>query len=411
MIMQRRVAVGAARRRGAVLGRCPAAVVLVAGVSLASVAIAPAFPGQAVAAPRPSDMELGRGPGLGLPLRVLDGTLRRSSVDALINSSGQRKLGGGCGGPAGVPSGSRVYCWDHQDATTGVWVPQGVTSVSDALRGERLSGGGRPILVSWHDQGSTRVTFVNPDRHTYRHVLLVEPAVEDGRVTYRDIDVHAGGIAWYGDELYVADTRHGLRVFDLRQIFDLARSAAGSTEHDGMVGLHGGKYYGHGFRYVMAQTGSWRYTGGSAGPKCRGTGPMRTSWLSLDRTASRPVLIAGEYCRPSAPQGRVVTWPLGGLTGDGDRVRPDWAGTLPADKIQGALRTHGQWWFTQNRGGERGLLLSTRRDGSGWARLTRRTISHGPEALTCYRGQHRIWTVAEHANKRALWGLTAPACH
>ncbi|WP_157430507.1 hypothetical protein [Actinomadura macra] len=402
--------------------RRPGLVVLAAGFPVAALVagvpdVLRAEPARAysgagsIAAPRLSDLDLRRGPDLSAPLRGLDGRLQRSGVDALITAQGQRRLGGGCGKAAGVPPHSLVYCWDREDSATRTWVPQGVTGISDAVAGERWTGGGRPMLVSWHDKGSTRITFVNPDRRTYRHVLLVEPETRGGRATYGDIDIHAGGIAWYGNKLYVADTRRGVREFDMRQIYDLGASKAGSTKNNDWIGLHGKKYYGHGFRYVMAQTGSWHYVRGSAGPKCRGAGPLRTSWLSIDRTTYRPVLIAGEYCRPSAPRGRVVTWPLSELTGWSDRVRADWVAALPENKIQGGVRTHGSWWFTHNRGTQRGQLLSTYRGWDDWGGVRRQTISHGPEDLSCYRGQRRIWTVAEHAHKRALWGLPARSCY
>ncbi|QXJ24500.1 hypothetical protein AGRA3207_005835 [Actinomadura graeca] len=398
--------------------RRPCVVVLVAAVSVAALlaavpgaARAGSAPAGSAAAPRTSDADLRRGPDLGGPVRGLDGRLRRSGVDAVIGSAGQRRLGGGCGRAAGVPAGSLVHCWDREDSVTRTWVPQGVTGISDAVDDERWSGGGRPLLVSWHDKGSTRVTFVNPDRRSYRHVLLVEPGTRGGRPTFGDIDVHAGGIAWFGNRLYVADTRRGVREFDMRQIYDLAASRAGSTEHEDRIGLHGGKYYGHGFRYVLAQTGSWLYARGGAGPRCRGAGPLRTSWLSIDRTTYRPVLIAGEYCRPSAPRGRVVTWPLSGLTGGASHVRADWIALLPDDKIQGGVRTHGQWWFTHNRGTRRGQLLTAYRDWDEWGGVRRMTISHGPEDLSCYRGQGRLWTVAEHAHRRALYGLPARSCY
>ncbi|GGQ42883.1 hypothetical protein BKA00_007149 [Actinomadura coerulea] len=355
------------------------------------------------------DFDLRRGTDRSGTVRALGGVLRRTGVAALLRSPGHTGLGGGCGRAAGVPAGSLVYCFDTADSTTRDWVPQGVTSVSDAAAGEGWAGGVRPILVSWHNGGRVRLTFVDPDRRVYRHVLLVAPVMRGGRPTYTDVGVHAGGIAWYGDKLYVADTRHGLREFDMRQIFDLSASRAGSTRRPDRIGLHGGTYYAHGFRYVMAQTGSRHFARGRVGGKCRGGGPLRMSWTAVDRTTWPHVLIAGEYCRPDWPRGRVVSWPLASLAGGGT-ASADGGARLPVDRVQGAVRTHGRWWFTQSRSGERGRLFSTRYTGTGWAPVRRRTISYGPEDLSCHRGLHRIFTLAEHPGRRALWAFRASSC-
>ncbi|MFA1541320.1 hypothetical protein [Actinomadura monticuli] len=399
----------AARLGGPGVAALAAGAALVAAPATAQAAPATTVSAKAPADVNPRDFVLRRGADRSTPLRELNGRLRRSGVDALLRASGRARMGRGCAKPAGVPAHSLVYCFNKKDTATRSWVPQGVTTVSDATAGERWAGGVRPILVSWHDSGKVRLTFVDPGRRTYRHVLLVAPKMEHGRATYSDIGIHAGGIAWYGEKVYVADTRHGVREFDMREIFDLSRSRAGSTGHPGRVGLHHGKYYGHGFRYVMPQTSSWEFAHGRVGARCRGTGPLRMSWISVDRTTSPHSLVAGEYCRPKWPRGRVVTWRLAALAGGGP-VRPSWGAGLPADRIQGGVRTNGRWWFTQSHSGKRGTLLTTRPTSRGWSKVKRRTISYGPEDLSCYRGRHRIWTVAEHANRRALWAFRARSC-
>lgn len=291
--------------------RWPGAAALAAGVPLA--ALVAAAPGTAHAAPakrtavakgavwaaplKARDFDLRRGADRSAPLRALAGRLRRTGVGALLGASGSSRLGRGCGKAAAVPSGAQVYCFDRADTATRAWIPQGVTSVSDAVAGERWAGGDRPLVVSWHENGKVRITFVDPARRRYRHVLLVEPVMKGRHVTYRDIKVHAGGIAWYGDRLYVADTWRGLREFDMRQIYDLARSKAGSTGHAGRVGLHRGKYYAHGYRFVMPQTGDRRFVRGAPARArgrgrcaCRGwasTGPGRRTSSSRASTAAR----------------------------------------------------------------------------------------------------------------------------
>ncbi|WP_433477296.1 hypothetical protein ACQPZP_09705 [Spirillospora sp. CA-142024] len=395
--------------------RRPGIAVLAAGASLAALVAAvpgaaPAAQAKTAAAPlNARDFDLRRGADRSGPLRALASRLGRSSVNGLLSSSGQNRMGRGCGKAAAVPAHSLVYCFNKKDTATHSWVPQGVTTVSDAVAGERWAGGGRPIIVSWHNGGKVRLTFVNPGRRTYAHVLLVAPVMRNGHADYTDIGIHAGGIAWYGDKLYVADTRHGVREFDMRQIYDLARSGAGSTHHADRVGLHGGKYYGHGHRYVMAQTSSWEFAHGRVGGTCRGSGPLRMSWVAVDRTTRPHVLIAGEYCRPNWPRGRVITWPLAALSGGGT-AHPNGGAWLPADRIQGGVRTHDRWWFTQGRGGRRGHLLATRYTHRGWSRVKHRTISHGPEDLSCYRGRHRVFTLAEWPGKRALWAFHAASC-
>ncbi|URN06400.1 hypothetical protein LUW74_25805 [Actinomadura madurae] len=402
--------------------RWPGAAALAAGVPLA--ALVAAAPGTAHAAPakrtavakgavwaaplKARDFDLRRGADRSAPLRALAGRLRRTGVGALLGASGSSRLGRGCGKAAAVPSGAQVYCFDRADTATRAWIPQGVTSVSDAVAGERWAGGDRPLVVSWHENGKVRITFVDPARRRYRHVLLVEPVMKGRHVTYRDIKVHAGGIAWYGDRLYVADTWRGLREFDMRQIYDLARSKAGSTGHAGRVGLHRGKYYAHGYRFVMPQTGDRRFVRG-ARPRVQGVGAAAhvVGGRRPDPVAARPH--RGRVLPPGPGAGTRRHLADGGAGGERDRPRHLGA-TLPGDRIQGGVRTRGHWWFTQGRGTKRGRLLTTRPGRNGWGRVKYRTISHGPEDLSCFRGRHRIWTIAERPNKRALWSFHASPC-
>ena len=62
------------------------------------------------------------------------------------------------------------------------------------------------------------------DNVRYRHMLLVEPLLRDGAVDIGPVQVHAGGIVWFGDYLYVVDTFHGIRVFDLTRIIRVSHA-------------------------------------------------------------------------------------------------------------------------------------------------------------------------------------------
>jgi hypothetical protein len=133
---------------------------------------------------------------------------------------------------------------DFNDEDTTKWVPQGITSTADALDVgvyEDKTG----WIVSWHrdDDASVRVTFVDRDTNTYRHVLLVYPSAEDD---FEEVPVHAGGIMWYGDTLWVVDTSNGIRVFDLNNIWEV-------DSGDDVGKTSDGTYTAANYKYVLPQ--------------------------------------------------------------------------------------------------------------------------------------------------------------
>jgi hypothetical protein len=358
---------------------------------------------------------------------ALDGvgrTLRATSLRAALNDprNPRGKWGGPCARAAGVPPGAKAFCFNTADTLSTEWFPQGITTVSESRPDEKW-GLARPIVVSWHDEDnkepnrSARVTFINTRTGTYRHVLLVWPYRDaQGKPTYEplgsqtssDMDVHAGGLAWYGNRLYVADTGSGLRVFDMRRIFDLRRSRNGSTARHDLIGLHGNTYHAYGYRYVMPQVLSY-VPNKQSGEACTFHGTPDHSWLSISRDA----LVTGEWCRND--RGRVAQFPLGN-SGD---LRADTKGQaipssvvrLPASHIQGGATSNGTWWFTRNASAGRstGELLQARWS-NGFKHVQRRIISYGPEDLSCWRSQQRLWTVAEPLGRRAVYGVPQQHC-
>ena len=90
-----------------------------------------------------------------------------------------------------------------------------------------------------------RVSFVNQGDNTYRHALLVYSfAAED----FREVPVHAGGVMWYGDTLWVVDTNNGIRVFDLGNVWEVDIG-----EEIGKVEGKKGRYEAREYRYVIPQ--------------------------------------------------------------------------------------------------------------------------------------------------------------
>jgi hypothetical protein len=167
--------------------------------------------------------------------------------------------------------------------------------------------------------------------------------------------LHAGGILWYGNHLYVADTTRGIRVFDMRSIFDLAKSPNGDAKDKKRIGRQNGVYYGFGYRYVMPQVDAWV---NAAGPDndgkfaCKGTGAPKFSYMSIDRSE-----VPDRYLS----------------------------------------RSHGQ---------HAGQLLLAKPDASPQGTLQAtdaRPAAIGPEDLSFWPGHKEVWTVTEHAGRRVLY--------
>lgn len=103
--------------------------------------------------------------------------------------------------------------WLSARMWTTKWYPQGIDI------GEW--DGRRTLAVSWFRQDrsgrniASRVAFVDLDRSRHLDVLL---AVEDDDGKLAPAGIHAGGLAWFGDRLFVAATGKGIWEFDLSDI-------------------------------------------------------------------------------------------------------------------------------------------------------------------------------------------------
>lgn len=378
--------------------------------------------------PMLADFVLKRGPLLTGAIRRLDGRLRKSGVQALLSKANRKLTDKGCAEDAAVPGRAKVYCFEPGDNKTAEWVPQGVTTSSDAKANERW-GRERALIVTWYDKGKSpekgvRLSFVSPDRRRYRHVLLVYPTrTKKGKPTYRAVNSHAGGIAWYGNYLYVAETKRGVRVFDVRKIFDLGLSKNGTTRNRKRIGLKGKTYYGAGNRYVLPQLTYYGNAATQPKESCTGVGAPVHSWVSVDRSQRPDVLMTGEYCANKGARARIGLWRLRDLDPDGSgTARAQAVNYLPARngqpalKVQGGEGSHGNYWFTYNvtfpkgRANPGKLMSIDWTAGGVWHNRDDIKIFKGPEDLSCWRSNHRLWTVAEHAKHRALYGVRDTRC-
>ena len=163
-----------------------------------------------------------------------------------------------------VPGLSGGFRFDSDDNSDCANYPQGITTSRDAV-GTANSGnydGHQLVLVSWYTedgcdgaQTRSRITLADWDAtypNKYRKILLVEPTGTAAAPDFKDVPIHAGGVSWYGDYLYVADTGHGMRVFDMRKI--LKTDGGGTADQIGRQSS--GAYYAHNYAYVLPQVGT-----------------------------------------------------------------------------------------------------------------------------------------------------------
>ncbi|MEU0074692.1 hypothetical protein ABZ027_34930 [Streptomyces sp. NPDC006332] len=441
---------------------------------------------------RPGDFQLEAGSSLTGLVDKLDAALPKQGLTELMEQA-NRDAGwdGGCGstgiyGPD-LAVNHRV-CWKSDDATSSEWVPQAISGVSDAQEDEDWgTSNAEPIAVGSYDgqnpgrsnyeagrencvqdsasdacnEKGIRVSFFNQATQKYRHVLLVWPYVNskdhisfdalharEGKCTTSVTNackaqngIHAGGMVWYGNYLYVADTANGMRVFDLRKIMDLNpdnNADVNDPTPDGLVsdvldkkrvGRQSNVWYGFGYRYVMPQVASLKFTaartsGDTSGNQCYATARPKASYISLDRTDTDHMVL-GEYCNTNnggSSPGRVGTYPMSVLTAAvegsaGTKANADAAYGLPTGatfngealwhKIQGVTRYEGKWYFHRSNGYDNGRLLqatATSVDGTTQLVGNAKALqsSFGPEDLYLAHGRGdgfapQLWSLSEHA--------------
>jgi hypothetical protein len=280
---------------------------------------------------------------------------------------------------------------DNNDCTN---FPQGVTTSRDAV-GTADNGrydGRQLIAVSWYTMdgcgGTTtrsRITLVDWDSNypnMYRKILLVEPTGSTTTPNFTDIPIHAGGIVWYGNYLYVADTGHGMRVFDMTKIL---KTNTGGTSDE--IGLHDGQYYAHNYAYVLPQVGTITSNTTS------GTSVVWSS-ISLDRVSGS--LVDVEYTCSSgctsypnrAP--RAIRYPFAsGATTFAASTTASQALQLPWYKLNGVASHNGRWWF--NSSGDKKLYY--------W------TPTAGSSTYTWVSGGESISYWEDSTNPDLLWSL------
>lgn len=335
-----------------------------------------------------------------------------------------------------LPAGLSPVCFTDGDDNSPEWVPQGVTTSYDSS-GTALSASGSRIVVSWYDNCSstddadstqgctdtnkvstdmyrskgTRISLLDPLTLDYRNVILVEPFYNSyGNASYKAVPVHAGGIAWYGNLLYVADTDNGFRVFNMNQFFDMSKQQQSGYPTDygdkTQMGRQSGTFYSFGYRFMLPQIGRWSQATTWNGSTCLGYGPLRFSNVGLDRSTSPARLSVAEYCPTGNTTSRVARWNLSGSGLTNGTPADAYAHGL--ERVQGVVTVGNTYYFNASNGGSYGT--THRFDYSSTAgtilSTSSRTTAIGCEDLSYDGSSNRLYSVAEYYGKRVLYGLT-----
>ncbi|WP_329048416.1 hypothetical protein OG738_38455 [Amycolatopsis sp. NBC_01488] len=303
----------------------------------------------------------------------------------------------------GLSTGFQFDSGDNSDCAN---YPQGITTSRDAV-GTANSGnydGHQLVLVSWYtkdgcdgDQARSRITLVDWDAtypNKYRKVLLVEPTGTAAAPDFKDIPIHAGGVSWYGDYLYVADTGKGMRVFDMRKI--LKTDTGGTADQIGHQS--GTTYYAHNYAYVLPQVGTIT---------AQTTSGTNLAWssISLDRVSSSIVMT--EYTCQSGCTGypnrapRAIRYPFTSGVFAATTTASQ-ALQLPWYNLNGVASHNGRWWF--NSSGQKKLYYWTPTAGPS----TFSWVGSG-ESLSYWEDSTSadlLWSLQEGAGNRNVFAVT-----
>ena len=264
--------------------------------------------------------------------------------------------------------------WLTARSWTRRWYPQGVDV------GEWH--GRRTLAVSWFRQRldghhlASRVALVDLERSRHLDVLL---AVEDDGVL-QPAPIHAGGIAWFDDRLFVAATGKGIWEFDLSRIRR----------------VHGAEA-----RRVAGSSGR--------GPRVSALVAVRTRVHPIDLRCSylgrvidadgMPVdrMLIGEY-KPD-DTGRIAEFDLP----EDDRgfvERERFSPGIP--RMQGAVRWGDRHFVSQSDHLRPGTLWTGARDALTPSRIP---LPVGCEDLALDPEARLLWTLGEHPWKRVVRGI------
>lgn len=336
-------------------------------------------------------------------LAALTKITKVATVTAVLDAKNRdaTKQSSAPGSPSSV---QYAFTWQSDDQNSEAWTPQGITGSADATDTGKV-GDKSAVLVSFYDEptdgspnNGVRIAFVdltNGGAPRYRFALLVNPKGTADAPTFDPVKIHAGGIVWFRNYLYVADTTHGFRVFDMRNILEVNVAA-------GDFGCNKVECHAATYRYVIPQIGTY-----SIGSACS---PIFSS-VSLDRKSDPPALVSSEYCATTACSGplagRVYRWPLDLATGllRSKVTFPTEAYLMGQKQVQGAAAVNGTYYLSSSApaadGGALYRILKGKSATSQWG--------NNPEDVMVDSVNGWLWNLTEKAGSRSVYAVKLAA--
>jgi hypothetical protein len=311
-----------------------------------------------------------------------------------------------------IPAANQVkgFKWNAGDEETTDWRPQGLTGFT--------WGNKNYLLVTWYAVGpddiagvenkykGVRIALVditNMTNITYRLALLVQnkanattPALYDTPTTaftQRDsfipVTMHAGGVAYYNQKIYIADTGLGLRVFDLNN-FIAAEADPGKVT----IGKESnGDLKAFDYGYILPQSGYYKMTNAK---------PFSFVSLGEGTTPADKRLWTGQY-QTTGTIAQLFGYPIsasGVVTGPPTVTDPKDDTGLAVLNMQGAYRAGAKTFMTKT--GNSSFEGSTARlvkytDGA--ATGTRYRWPHGAEDLYL-DSSGLLWNLTEYETSK-----------
>ena len=183
-----------------------------------------------------------------------------------------------------IPTANQVkgFKWNSGDEQTEDWRPQGICGFTWGTR--------TYLLVTWYGVGPDEIStshnhykgsrlalvdITNMSAITYRLILLVQdkanyntsllydkPVAPENPTQYDSfipVTMHAGGIAYMNQKIYIADTSLGFRVFDLNKLIDNVvsdptKNSIGKEPNGDLIAFD--------YTCILPQTGYYKISGG-----------------------------------------------------------------------------------------------------------------------------------------------------